>query len=156
MKIAAYKRTFVENPLEINLTLWISNCPRKCKNCQTPFLQEDTGEELTKEYLVSLIKTIGEHCTNVVFLGGEQHAKEFVELANATREEGKKVTLYTGADAVYPFIVDCVDYLKLGPYNESAGPLTSKTTNQTFWKVVDGEMENITSVFWENTFIEEA
>ena len=42
------------------------------------------------------------------------------------------------------------DYIKLGPYIEEFGPLNSKTTNQRFYKVSDGELVDITSKFWKH------
>lgn len=150
MKIAAYKRTFKEHPLHYNLTLWISNCPRKCPNCQTPFLQEDTGEELTVDYLSGLVNTIGSVCDNVIFLGGEQHGEEFIELADWVHQNtNKHVTLYTGADSVPDSVRDSVDYLKLGPYIESKGGLNSPGTNQRMYKNNNGTLTDITSVFWD-------
>ena len=49
--------TFSEVPDEISLCINISNCPHRCKNCHSPHLQEDIGEELTFEVLDKLINT---------------------------------------------------------------------------------------------------
>ena len=46
------------------------------------------------------------------------------------------------------------DYIKLGPYDEKLGPLTSRTTNQIFFKIeqVEGRsfVTDITSKFWKD------
>ena len=46
------------------------------------------------------------------------------------------------------------DYIKLGPYDEKLGPLTSKTTNQIFFKIehLDDRsfVTDITSKFWKD------
>ena len=98
-----------------SIVVLISECPRKCKNCQTPFLQESTGEELTVDYLKSLVQTIGEHATNVVFLGmgddSDVAKKEFIKLATWIREEtDKKVTLYTGSNVLDWDVVDLLGW----------------------------------------------
>ena len=46
---------FAEIPDEITLAINISNCPGSCPGCHSPYLQQDTGEELTAEKLSALI-----------------------------------------------------------------------------------------------------
>lgn len=156
MLIAGYEVTYIEVPDEINLSLWISECPRRCKNCHSAFLRESTGEELTVDYLASLIKTKGEYCTNILFLGigseDEKSIEDFVTLARWIRENtNKKITIYTGGDTIDQRAMDWVDYLKTGPYIEELGPLTSKTTNQKLlYRHENGMFEDITFKFWED------
>ena len=38
--------TFSEVPDEISLCIEISNCKCHCKNCHSPYLPDDIGEEL--------------------------------------------------------------------------------------------------------------
>ncbi len=48
-------------------------------------------------------------------------------------------------DSIRP---EAFDYIKLGPWVETLGPLTSPTTNQRLYRVrSDGNMEDITSQF---------
>ena len=62
-----------------------------------------------------------------------------------------KVAWYSGRQELSNHIDLCnFDYIKLGPYKEEFGPLNSRTTNQRFYKVSDGELINITSKFWKH------
>ena len=38
-----------------------------------------------------------------------------------------------------PFLVNLLDYYKVGPYIPERGPLNKETTNQRFYKKVDGQ-----------------
>ena len=62
-----------------------------------------------------------------------------------------KVGWYSGRQELSKDIeLSNFDVIKLGPYKEEFGPLNSKTTNQRFYKVSDGELINITSKFWKH------
>ena len=149
MRLAEIKVTFMEIPTEANLTLWISGCPRSCAGCQNSELQQSIGVELTEEMLDGYIRTKGKHCTCVCFLGGEQFESEFIKMMGVVIRSGKKVALYTGAESVTNEIAGYLDYLKVGPWEEARGPLTSHTTNQRLWRKRYGdEWEDITSLFW--------
>ena len=60
--------------------------------------------------------------------------------------------LYSGRNAVEDKIFENFDYVKVGPYIESFGPLNSKTTNQRLYKVAHEadsySLMDITSRFW--------
>ena len=38
-----------------------------------------------------------------------------------------------------PFLEPLLDYYKVGPYVEELGPMDKETTNQIFYKKVDGK-----------------
>ena len=48
--------TFKEVPGKICRCFSVSNCGLHCKNCHSPELQGDNGEELTPEKLLNFIK----------------------------------------------------------------------------------------------------
>ena len=138
IKYQTHNITLSEIPKEISLTFEITNCPRKCKNCHTPELQQDIGTELT---LSELKRIISQNTVNnrhlfscVLFLGGEQHT-ELLSLVKYITSIGLKCALYTGADDVSKELSDNLCYLKTGPYIEALGGLDSPTTNQKFMEM---------------------
>ena len=150
--------TFSEIPDEISLCINISNCPHRCKNCHSPHLQEDIGEELTFEVLDKLInKNKGITC--VCFMGDAGSPFRIADFAKyAKLGYGLKTALYTGLDYSLIGIIDLgnrphvewFDYIKTGHYDENRGPLTSKTTNQRMYKKISDKpikFEDITYKF---------
>lgn len=139
--------TFSEVPDEISLCINISGCTYKCPGCHSPWLWEDIGTPLDKEELERLIdKHDGITC--VCFMGGTP--KEVSELAKYCK--GLAVAYYTGADTISEELdLKLFDYIKTGPYIAEYGPLTSRRTNQTMWKVnkEDYTIHDITDKFWK-------
>ena len=149
MKYVETMVVFSEIPDEITLAINISNCKYHCPGCHSPHLWQDIGTELTPEELISLINcNSGISC--VCFMGGE-HVND---LARIVKKLGLKAAWYTGA-SVIPEDLSNLDYIKIGPYVEKFGPLTSPTTNQRLYKIgiLNGEqyLINITSKLWKNT-----
>lgn len=139
--------TFSEVPDEISLCINISGCPFKCQGCHSPWLWEDTGEPLTEEVLDKLIQS-NDGITCVCFMGGTP--KEVNNLAKHCAP--LKVAFYTGADSISKDLdLRNFDYIKTGPYKEEFGPLTSRRTNQTLWKIdkQDLSIHDITDRFWK-------
>ena len=138
---------FKEVPSEITLCINISNCKCHCKNCHSPYLAEDIGEELNIESLFNLIAN-NEGITCVAFLGGDNNPKEINNLAKEVKTYyNLKTAWYSGRQELSKDIdIKNFNLIKLGPYIEEFGPLNSKTTNQKFYKVVqvacgDGTIE---------------
>jgi anaerobic ribonucleoside-triphosphate reductase activating protein len=125
---------FQEIPNEISLAFEITNCPYRCEGCHTPELQQDIGDELT----ISILKTfIKDNIVNnkpliscVLFLGGDHHKSELIELLKVCKEFNLKTALYTGNNKLDVDIAKHLDYVKLGQYVEELGNLKSETTNQ--------------------------
>ena len=149
---------FEEIPNEITLAINITNCPCHCKGCHSKFLWEDTGTELTLDELNRLIDK-NDGITTVCFMGGDAAPEAIDALAEYTHEIRKlKVGWYSGMDDYYKNInFDWFDYIKLGHYDEKAGPLNKPTTNQKLFKLShknleDGikriDFEDITHLFW--------
>ena len=137
LKYVDTKIVFQEVPDEITLAINISNCPCNCKNCHSSYLAEDIGEELSCKKLEELLQT-NKGITCVSFMGGDANPIEIVGLAKYVKlfYPGLKVAWYSGKQELPKhFNLESFDFIKLGPYIEELGPLTSKTSNQKFYKV---------------------
>lgn len=148
VKYVDTKVVFQEYPDEITLALNISNCPYHCPNCHSAYLAEDIGTELTDEEVSNLIDN-NEGITCIGFMGG--NAADILHLARYVKETTDlKVGWYTGSEELPSNILlnlHNFDYIKVGPYKEELGPLTSKTTNQRFYKVIDNQLVDFTYLF---------
>ena len=146
--------TFQEVPGEVSLTLSISGCPLRCMYCHSTHLREDIGIPLTVQELARLLEEQVSPHTNlsniscVCFLGGDQFKSDILPLLNFCKSQNLKTCLYTGRLSIDPEILQHLTYAKYGPYDEVKGPLTSKTTNQRFIRVVDNA--DLTSQFWSS------
>lgn len=148
LKVASYDIVFTELPGEVTLALNISGCPNRCAGCHSPHLQEDTGEPLDDGLLDGLIERYGDGATCVCFMGGDADPREVARLAARVRSHGLKAAWYSGRDTLPDQVSTAdLDYLKLGPYIESRGGLRSAGTNQRLYRIVDGEPEDITTMF---------
>lgn len=141
MKYLRVGIAFQEIPDEISLAFEITNCPYSCKGCHSPELQQDIGTELTLELFRSFIH---ENMCNsqlliscILFLGGDHHHNELIELCKIAKSYGLKTALYTGSNRVSKDILNVLDWIKLGGYDESKGALGSETTNQILQLVKD-------------------
>lgn len=130
--------TFSEVPDEISLCINISNCQCHCKNCHSPYLAEDIGEELNSHSLKELINN-NKGITCISFMGGDSNPSDIDALAQWVKiNYPLKVAWYSGRQELSKEIdLKNFNFIKLGPYIEELGPLTSKTTNQKFYKVED-------------------
>lgn len=149
LKYVDTKVTFSEVPDEISLCINISNCSCHCKNCHSPYLAEDIGEPLDLQHLTNLIDS-NKGITCVCIMGGDANSSEVDDIAQDIKEyyPKLKVAWYSGKQELSKDInLEFFDFIKLGPYIEELGPLNSRTTNQRFYKVSDGELINITSKF---------
>ena len=85
-------------------------------------------------------------------MGGDANSSKVDDIAQDIKEyyPKLKVAWYSGKQELSKDInLEFFDFIKLGPYIEELGPLNSRTTNQRFYKVNDGELINITSKFWK-------
>ena len=150
--------TFAEVPDEITLCINITGCKNGCKNCHSPYLAEDIGTELTFSEVKRLIKNnSGISC--IAFMGGDIEPKRVDALASfVTNHLQLKAAWYSGRQELSKDIeLRNFDYIKLGPYIEERGPLSSRTTNQRLYRVepfddvVPGDycLIDITDKFWK-------
>ena len=140
-----------EIPDRVTLAVDISNCQGNCVGCHSPFLKSDVGLELTESVIDSLVAdNFGVDC--FLFLGEGNDQESLLRLASHVRLKGLAVALYSGRVSVEDGIYDAFDYVKVGPYIESFGPLNSRTTNQCLYKVSHDasgySLTDITSRFW--------
>lgn len=145
--------SFQEIPDEISLCINISNCPNNCPGCHSAYLKDDIGTPLTYTELMRILKDI-RGITCVCFMGGDKEPWEIQRLAQFVKEKGLKVAWYSGKQELHEDIrLANFDYVKLGPYIEELGPLTSPTTNQVMYKIdhlADRPFAvDITSRFWK-------
>lgn len=59
------------------------------------------------------------------------------ELLVIAKSFNLKTAMYTGLDVLEPELVNLLDYYKLGKYDKQLGGLSSTTTNQRLYKVVE-------------------
>ena len=152
IKYVETKVTFAEVPDEITLCINISNCPCHCKGCHSPYLAEDIGTVLDESKLNRLIQS-NNGITCIGFMGGDNDPLLINSFAEYIKiyYEGLKVAWYSGKQELSKNIdLRYFDFIKLGPYKEECGPLTSKTTNQRFYKVINNKLINITKKFWKH------
>lgn len=134
-----------EIPGKITLAVEISNCQGSCVNCHSPFLREDIGDQLTSEVIDGLIAdNFGINC--FLFLGEGNDPDALRSLAAGCRAShpGLELALYSGRVSVEDDLFDLFDYVKVGPYIPSRGPLNNPDTNQRLYY----HREDITSKFW--------
>lgn len=140
--------TFAEVPDEITLCVNISNCPCHCKGCHSPYLAEDIGKPLDWGSLNALIH-INHGITCVAFMGGDGAAAQVSRLAEHVKKMGLKTCWYSGRQELSGEIeLRNFDFVKLGGFVEELGGLSSRKTNQRFYRVEDGEMVDWTGRFW--------
>lgn len=152
LKYVDTKVVFAEIPNEVTLAINISNCPCQCKGCHSSYLTQDIGEPLNLQHLTNLIDS-NKGITCVCIMGGDANPSEVDDIAQDIKEyyPELKVGWYSGRQELSKDIeLSNFDFIKLGPYKEEFGPLNSRTTNQRFYKVSDGELINITSKFWKH------
>ncbi len=152
LKYVDAKIVFAEIPDEITLAINISNCPCQCKGCHSSYLAQDIGIELTFNEIRKLIKkNSGISC--IALMGGDAEPNKINALASfiINHYSSIKVAWYSGRQELSENIeLGNFDFIKLGPYKGEFGPLNSRTTNQRFYKVSDGELIDITSKFWKH------
>ena len=151
LKYVDSKIVFQEIPDEVTLAINISGCPCNCKGCHSSYLAKDIGEPLDLQHLTNLIDS-NKGITCVCIMGGDANPSEVDDIAQDIKEyyPELKVGWYSGRQELSKDIeLSNFNFIKLGPYIEEFGPLNSRTTNQRFYKVSNGELINITSRFWK-------
>ena len=142
---------FAEIPCETTLAINIANCPNRCPGCHSPHLQADAGHVLDAPELRALLERYGRSVTCVCFMGGDAAPHRIARLAEVVRQELPvlHVGWYSGRQKLPEgFAPQVFDYIKLGGWVESLGPLTSPTTNQRLYRIGPaGAMEDITEQF---------
>ncbi len=147
-----YDIVFAEFPDETTLALNITGCPNRCPGCHSPHLQNDCGQPLDEQAIGELLDCYGTAITCVGFMGGDAQPAEIERLAAFVRKVRPELRIgwYSGRSELPDGIrADRFDYIKLGPWVETLGPLTSPTTNQRLYRIrPDGTREDMTARFF--------
>lgn len=133
-----------EVPDEISLALSISGCPLRCKGCHSKETYNNKyGNKLDNNELQNILNN-SKHITCVLFYGGEWNVEHLIELLKTSRAKHKKTCLYTGYELKFinKKLFNFLDYIKVNPYIESLGGLQSEKTNQIFYTIKNGKIEN--------------
>lgn len=151
LKFKEVKVVFREIPEEITLSINITNCPIRCKDCHSKHLWENIGSDLTITKLNHLI-TENEGISCVCFMGGDSDTNYLNNLAKYIKSNYNiKVGWYSGQDSIDNMInLEYFDYIKIGHFNGK--PLNNKDTNQRLYRIdkLDNKWElvNITNKLW--------
>lgn len=154
MKYVDTKIVFSEVPKEVTLAINISNCPYKCIDCHSSYLQENIGNELTVEAFDNLINS-NKGITCVCIMGGDSEPIEVDNIAYYIKDTyNLKVAWYSGNKELSNKInLKNFDFIKIGPYIEECGPLNNKNTNQIMYAVqhINNKyvLKDITDTFWK-------
>jgi len=153
LKYVDYDIVGSEVPDEITLGITLSNCPFRCRGCHSPQLRKNIGIPLSDAVLEDLLFRYGDAITCVCFLGGDSDPLAVQRLAQRVHVVNNilKVAWYSGSASLpQSFDLSSFQYIKLGGYEESLGPLTSRSTNQRFYQLTDQlELVDITYRFWK-------
>lgn len=150
MKYVDVRIVFQEVPDEITLAINISGCTCHCEGCHSPYLAEDIGEHLDNETLNRLIEE-NKGITCICFMGEGRDSRELNSLISYIKDNyNLKIGYYTGREEL-PTTIDLslLDFYKVGPYIKTLGPLTSRRTNQRFYRKEGGQWINRTDLFWK-------
>lgn len=127
---------FSEIPNEVTLGISISGCTIRCPACHSRELWEDKGTPLTIEELDRLLNE-NKGATCLLLLGGERDIDYLIFLFQHIY--GKiKTAWYCGLDLVPKDklgIMQYLDYIKIGHYDDELGGLASPTTNQRLYSI---------------------
>lgn len=143
---------FQEFPDEVTLAVNLTGCPCRCPGCHSEYLWADTGEALTEARLLELVDYYGSTITCVGLMGGDAEPLEVLRLLAMLRRERPHLRTgwYSGRQELPKGFADypAPDYVKLGPWRQELGPLSSPTTNQRMYRYnADGTHEDITTRF---------
>ena len=121
-------------PDELTLALSISGCPLRCKGCHSSFTHNPKfGNILTDQELHQLIQK-NKYITAVLFYGGEWNPTRLIQLLQIPKEYNLLTALFSGHEPnqINKQILQHLDILKVGPYIQELGGLTSPQTNQRY------------------------
>ena len=145
-----YSIVFQEVPNEVSLAINISGCPNRCPDCHSKHLWEDVGEDMTTDFVESLVSKYEKDITCVCFMGGDNDQESVVNLAEdiKKRHGDLKIAWYSGKDGFPNLPMDSIDYMKVGGYRSDCGGLDKATTNQRMYKKCnEGHFVDITEMF---------
>jgi anaerobic ribonucleoside-triphosphate reductase activating protein len=132
-----------EVPGEISLCFSISGCNLHCEGCHSPFLwKEGNGNLLTENVYTSLLNKYKNLATCVLFMGGEWHEEELINMLQLAKKQDLKTCLYTGEEFISEAIKNELTFLKTGKWEQKIGGLEKNSTNQKFINVKTNQKLN--------------
>lgn len=146
-----------EIPDRVTLAVDISNCAGLCEGCHSPFLRKDIGEELTLDVVRALLdNNFGVNCFLLLGEGNDHGALMNLAVDIRKAYPSLALALYSGRESVEDDIYRVFDYVKVGPYRPSYGPLNNPATNQRLYRVhhrspvssASYTLEDLTPRFW--------
>ncbi len=155
LKYVNHDIVFQEFPDEVTLAVNLSQCPNACPGCHSPYLWGDEGEVLSLTRLKALAAQYEGEITCVSLMGGDNDPESVLLILSELRKSmpGIRTGWYSG----HPSLPKCFedypapDYVKIGPWREECGPLSSPDTNQRLYRYhKDGTRDDITYRFWKN------
>ena len=154
LKYLNYDVVFSEVPDQTSLAIAISGCQIHCCGCHSRELWEDKGEPLTIEAVEELLK-LEKGVTCLLLLGGEHDIDGLTRILMRFYKE-IKTAWYCGLDMIPKdkvYILQYLDFVKIGHYDHELGGLDSPTTNQKFYRIEhypdgDYKMIDMTPRFW--------
>lgn len=154
LKYLNHDIVFQEYPDEVTLAINLTLCPNRCIGCHSAQLRADIGEPLTPERLEALIHPYEGEITCIGFQGGDNDPQALLSLARHVRTHYHghlRTGWYSGRTHLPPpdVLKAALDYVKLGPWLQERGPLSSPTTNQRFYRVsrANGTLTDLTHRF---------
>lgn len=138
-----------EVPGEISLCFSICGCKLQCKGCHSSYLwKEENGKILLLNTYLEMLNKYAGYATCILFMGGEWHQKELIEMLKIAQHKNFKTCLYTGEEFISKEISKELTFLKTGRWKSELGGLDSKTTNQKFTDVQKNK--NLNYLFSKN------
>lgn len=136
---------FQEVPNEISLTFSIAGCPNHCFNCSWKNIEaQEKAKPLTNSVYSRYLNKYKGLASCVLFLGGDWETQDLITKLKMAKEKGYKTCLYTGCEMnlINNDIKANLDFIKVGPYIESLGGLSSPKTNQRFIDLIHNKILN--------------
>lgn len=124
-----------EVPNEISLAFTVAGCPLNCPNCSWKnTIEQLKSSELDDKIYKNLLDKYKGFVSCILFMGGEWDKKDLINKLVIAKEYKFKTCLYTGLelDNIDNEIIQNLDYIKVGHYDEKLGGLDSINTNQKF------------------------
>ena len=135
--------TMNEVPDHLAFYIEMGNCKKKCKGCHSPHLWNTVDNPMSIEELEFLAyDAINKGANAIVLMGGTTNDIPYPHLVRLIDKLSKiaPVCLYSGSDDykqdMLIAITTQLTWLKIGSYQEELGGLSSKTSNQKFYRKV--------------------
>ena len=146
MKISAITTGFIEVPGKISLNIYVQGCKMACKGCQNTELQTFSGGTPVSIEDIPNISEKFRLPTWVCWLGGDAiyQSDAFMAFNTMFKKYGYNICLYTGMqfDEITE-LLDDVDLVVDGPWEENNGTVSKETTNQKVYLKSGNNWKNV-------------